>query len=170
MVWKTGANSPLGVPAIALLDLDAVAKYPIGATVKGYDDVFGEGEFIYLPGVAATAAGDAVVYDLAAGAQATTRLASNAQNNTGRPVAIALGASVAASFGWYQIGGLAIVNATAASAVGAMFSTATAGSVNSAADAGDQILGARLSTAVGTPSAGKAYATLNRPCMQGQIT
>jgi hypothetical protein len=41
------------------------------------------------------------------------------------------------------------------SAAGAMFATATAGSVNSAADAGDQILNARLSTAVGTPAAGQ---------------
>ncbi len=170
MPFKTSYNAGLGIPRLDLQDTDLTPKFAIGAVVKGVDDTLGEAEFIYLPGAANTVIDDAVVYDLAPGAQATTRLANNAQNNTGRPVAVAKGACLAGMYGWYQISGVCIVNATAASAAGAMFTTATAGSVNSAADAGDQILGARLSTAVGTPAAGKAYATLNRPCMQGQIT
>lgn len=168
---RTSFNAGLGVPNLNLLDTDAVAKYPIGTIVRGWDDVLNiENEYIYLPGVAATVANDVVVYDLAPAGPTTTRLVNNAQNNSGRPVAVALAASVATMYGWYQISGLATVNATAASAAGAMNATATAGSVNSAADAGDQIIGARLSTAVGTPSAGKAYATISRPCMQSQIT
>ncbi len=111
-----------------------------------------------------------MVYDLLPSGPTTARAVETTFANSGRPVAVAMAATVAGMFGWYQISGIAAVNATAASAAGAMNLTATAGSVNSAANAGDQVVGARLSSAVGTPAAGKAYATLNRPCMQTQIT
>lgn len=168
---RTSYNSGLGVPVVGVLDTDLVAKYPVGTIIKGYDDVLNqECEYIYLPGVANTVAGDVVVYDLLPSGPTTARAVETTFANSGRPVAVALAAVVAGMYGWYQITGIATVNATAAAAAGAMNLTATAGSVNSAANAGDQVLGARLSSAVGTPAAGKAYATLNRPCMQSQIT
>jgi hypothetical protein len=111
-----------------------------------------------------------VCFDLTPGAQSTTRLAKDAQNNTGRSVAFATAATVASTFGWYQIGGVATVNTVAATAAGVMMNTATTGSVGNTADAGDQILSARILTAVGTPAANKSYAHINRPCIQGQIT
>jgi hypothetical protein len=170
MTYRSAAGMPLGYPLPGTIDTNTTPLVPVGTIAKFYDDTMGEGEFIYLPGVASTAAGDAVVYDLNPGAQATTRLVNNAQNNTGRPVAFATAATVAASYGWYQIGGLATVNAVAAVAAGRMFASATTGSIDNTADAGDQILNARVSSAVGTPAANKSYATLNRPCMQSQIT
>jgi hypothetical protein len=171
MTWKPTGNPSLGLPATNPAAPDPAATVPVGTLAQFYEDVLGTtGEFIYLPGVAALTAGDLVSYDLTPGAQATTRHLNNANSNKGYPVAVAIAPVLAGQFGWFQIGGVATVNATAASAAGACFATATAGSVNSAADAGDQILNARLLTAVGTPSAGKAYVMLNRPCIQSQIT
>lgn len=170
MPWRTAPNSALGVQAFNANAIDNTADHPIGTIVRATDTLWGEGEFVYLPGVASLAAGDAVVYDLLPTGPTVARLANNAQNNTGRPVAFAVEAVPAGSFGWYQIGGAAIVNAVAGTVAGVMMATATAGSVGNTADAGDQILGGRISSAVGTPSAGKAYATLNRPTMQSQIT
>jgi len=170
MAFKTSYNSALGIPDIAPATVDAVARYPVGTTIKAYDDTLGEGEFIYLPGVASTVAGDLIEYDLTPAAQATVRGSNATSSNAGRPVAFAMGATVANTFGWYQIGGLAVVNAVAATAAGAMYASATAGSISSTLDAGDQILNARISSGVGTPSAGKCYATINRPFKQGNIT
>lgn len=168
MAWKSNANSPLGVSLPGTVD--TAVSVPIGTIAKFFDDAFGEGEFIYLPGVAATAAGDCVEYDLAPGAQVTVRHTNATASNSGRPVAFATAATVAATYGWYQIGGLAIINVAAGMAAGNLFGTGTAGVLDDGADAGDQILGARCSTAIGTPSAGKSYATINRPFVQGQIT
>jgi hypothetical protein len=170
MAWKTGPNSPLGIPYGAPATADTVAVVPVGTIATFFEDTQGPAECIYLPGVAATVAGDLVEYDLTPGAQATIRHSNATASNSGRPVAVALAATVAGQYGWYQIGGVAVVNATAGTVVGPCMATATAGSVNNAADAGDQILNARITTAVGTPSAGKAYVTLNRPFVQGQIT
>jgi hypothetical protein len=168
MAWKSGVNSPVGYPVPG--NVDATALVPVGTVAKFYDDTQGEGEFIYLPGVASTAAGDCVDYDLVPGGQATVRHTNATASNSGRPVAFATAATIAATFGWYQIGGVAIINVAAGMAIGNLFSTATAGVLDDGADAGDQILGARCSSAIGTPAANKSYATLNRPHVQGQIT
>lgn len=169
MAWKPGANAPLGLPVPG--NVDDTALVQVGTRAKFYDDTQGEGEFIYLPGVASTAAGDCVDYDLAPGAQVTVRHTNATATNKGWPVAIASAAIVAAKFGWYQISGVAIVNVAAGfAAASAVFGTATAGVLDDAADAGDQIIGARGSSAIGTPAASKAYVTLDRPHVQGQIT
>lgn len=170
MTFKTASNAALGISAFVLAAVDVVAKVPVGTITKAYDDTLGEAEFIYLPGVANTVAGDTIVYDLLPGGQAITRATAAAQVNSGQPVAVALVAVPAGSFGWFQISGVAVVNVTAASAAGKAFLTATASQLNSAATAGCQVLGARLSSAIGTPAAGQAYATINRPYVQGQIT
>lgn len=168
MAWKSGANAPLGYPVPG--NVDASALVAVGTIAKFYDDTQGEGEFIYLPGVASTAAGDLVEYDLAPAAQVTVRHSNATASNAGRPLAVATAATIAATFGWYQIGGVAIISTTAAQAAGNVYGTATAGAVGNTLDAGDQILNARLSTATGTPAALKAYATINRPFVQGNIT
>lgn len=168
MAWKSGVNAALGYPVPG--NVDDVAKAPVGSIAKFYDDVQGEGEFIYLPGVAATVAGDCVEYDLAPGAQVTVRHSNATASNSGRPVAFAMAAVIATKFGWYQIGGVVIANVAVGCAPGSVFGTATAGVLDDGADAGDQILNARFSTNIATPAAGQAYATVNRPFVQGQIT
>jgi hypothetical protein len=167
--WKSGVNAPLGYPVPG--NVDASALVPVGTIAKFFDETQGEGEFIYLPGVAATVAGDCVDYDLAPGAQVTVRHTNATGSNSGRPVAWATAAVVANKYGWYQIGGVVIANVAAGFAAGSkIFSTATAGVVDDGADAGDQIIGAYGSTAITVPAAGQAYVTINRPSMQTQIT
>lgn len=166
---KTGPNSPLGVPA-TYGTADTSAKVAIGTIREFFDDSLGPVALIYLPGAANVAAGDAVTYDLTPGAQAVTRLTAAAGANTGYPVAVAVSALGAGTFGWYFVGGVAIANVVAGTAVGKLFASATAGSLASAATAGAQVIGGRTLSAVGTPSAGKAYVQLSAPSMQTQIT
>lgn len=169
MAWKPGANAPLGYPVPG--NVETIAVVPVGTTAVFTDDTQGEGEFIFLPGVASVAAGDCVEYDLCPGSQAIVRHSNATATNKGWPVAIATAAIVAASYGWFQIRGVAICNVAASFAAGqAVFGTGTAGVLDDGADAGDQILGMRSSSAIGTPAASKAYITLSRPFVQGQIT
>lgn len=169
MTFKTSYNAALGVPSLTLAGVDTTAKMVVGTVVKGFDDLQGEADFIYLPGVAGTLAGDVVTFDLMPGGQLTVR-ATTASANTGRSIAVALTAVSAGSFGWYQITGAAIVNAVAGTVAGGMYLSATAGSVTSTAAAGVQVGGARINSALGVPAAGQVYATLNRPAVQTQIT
>lgn len=172
MAWKTASNPALGLANFNPVVVDTTAVTPVGTIACAYDDVYGMGEFIYLPGVAATVSGDLVHYDLSPVGVVTTRAVSAAGvTNSGRPLAVALGAVLAGQFGWYQIAGVAIVNVAAGAVAGvAGLTGANAGSLTSTLSAGNQVLGARLSSAIGVPAAGKAYYTMNRPCMQGQIT
>lgn len=168
---KISYGGALGQQSFNVLDVDTVRKVAIGTVISGYSDTFGEGQFIYLPGVASLAANDLVSYDLLPAGPTTTRLVAGAGvNNSGRPVAVALVAVGAGQFGWFQIAGLTVVNAVGGTAAGAAFASGTAGQISSSAAAGAQIIGVRISSAVGTPSAGKSFATLNRPSMQTQIT
>ena len=169
MAWKSGVNGPLGFPVPGTID--DTAKVPVGTIAKFNDPTLGEGEFIYLPGVASVAFGDCVVYDLVPGAQAIVRTLSGTHLNFGRACAFATAAIVAGKFGWFQIGGVAVASVLAGFAAGAkVFLTTTAGNVDDAAVAGCQVLGAVSSSAIGTPVANKAYITLSRPFVQGQIT
>lgn len=170
MAWKPDKNAALGLPAALPTTIDPAAVVPVGTMALWFEDTLGPAELIYLPGVAALTAGDLVEYDLAPGAQVTVRHSNATASNSGRSLAVALAPVLAGQFGWFQITGCAIINTTAAQAAGVMMATATAGSVANGADAGDQILNARLSTATGVPAALKAYATINRPFVQGQIT
>jgi hypothetical protein len=103
------------------------------------------------------------------GAPVVARLAAGAGNSSAL-VGVASAAIGAGQFGWYQVSGVAEVNAIAGVVAGPVYASATPGAVTSAAAAGQQILGARAVTAVGVPAAGKAYVALNNPFMQGQIT
>jgi hypothetical protein len=151
-----------------LLQVDATARHPIGTVKRFTDPVLGEGEFIYLPGVAATAIGSAVTYDIGAG---TTTILPNTAN-LAQPVAVAMSANtVVTSFAWYQIGGQATVltNGTVADGDKA-FISATAGQLFHTATAGKQILNATFSSANGAAGTNLTFITIDRPFAQGQIT
>ena len=144
--------------------VDTVARVPVGTIVRASDPTYGAGEFIYLSGVASTAVGTWVTYNLDDGS--TTRLAANAIG----PVAIAMGATVASTWGWYQIQGKAVGLALTAFADNAnVYATATAGSVDDAVVAGDRVKGAVGASAVGTPSAGLAEFEIARPFMDDAV-
>lgn len=170
MTFKTSYNAGLGQPAINLAGVDTVARVAIGTVLKGFDDLLGEAEFIYLPGVASTVAGDCVIYDLAPAGPTTARTLSGTHLNTGAPVAWASAAILAGQYGWYQISGLIVATGIAGGIIGRCFLTTTAGAVDDTAIAGAQVLGAKLSSAIGTPAAGQVYVTAQRPFIQGQIT
>jgi len=145
---------------------DTVQNHALGTIVRAVDPVYNAGEFIYLKGVASTVVGSLVDYDSYLG---TTALAP-ATGGVG-PVAVSMSANVANQYGWYQITGIAAVKAPNAMTVGAdVFAlAATPGSVDDAAVNGEQILGAKVTTTTGTPSAGLALIEISRPHHQGQI-
>lgn len=169
-MWKPGPNAPLGVANGIPTAADTTPAVPVGTVREFFEDTQGPCELIYLPGAANVAAGDVVVYDLTPGAQSITRHVKDTFANTGRPVAVALAATVAGQYGWFQIGGVALVNTVAGTVAGVAMGTATTGNLGNTADAGDQILNARILTARGTPAANQSYVQINRPCTQSQIT
>lgn len=92
----------------AIADNSTTQKHPLGKIVRAYDSTYGEGEFIYLKGVASTAVGSIVEYDTSW----QTGLATAAVG-TPRPLAVAMSACVASEFGWYQISGESVMKKTA---------------------------------------------------------
>jgi hypothetical protein len=142
-------------------------RHPLGMKVRGFDPVYGYGEFIYCKGVASTVVGSLVTFDSTLG---TTVLAP-ATGGIG-PVAVAMSANVANQYGWYQVKGAAAVKAPNAMVAGAevFMLAATPGSVDDAAVAGEQVLNAKVSVTTGTPSAGLGVIEINYPFLQGQIT
>ena len=141
----------------------------LGQVVRAFDPTYGEGEFIMLVGVASTVIGSLVTYNTTT---YQTALSPNTAN-LAQPVAVAMSATPAASFGWYQIGGLAVIKKTAV-AVNAgvsVFQSATAGRIMATAASGKAILGAKsanLATVASTVST--VIVSINRPHLQGQVT
>lgn len=138
--------------------VDTSAKVPVGTIVTATDPTYGAGEFIYLKGVASTAIGSWVTYNLDDGS--TALLAANAIG----PVAVAMAATVASTWGWYQISGKAVGLALASYADnGLVWATSTAGSVDDAVADGDMVHLAKGASAVDTPSTGFAEFEISRP-------
>jgi hypothetical protein len=151
-------NPSLGFSLIG--SVDTSAKVPVGTIVRATDPTYGAGEFIYLKGVASTAVGSWVTYNMDDGS--TTLLAANAIG----PVAVAMAATVASTWGWYQISGKAVGKAlTGYADDGLVYATATAGSIDDAVVAGDRVKNAKGASAVDTPSAGLAEFEIARPWM-----
>lgn len=140
--------------------VDATAKVEVGTILRAVDPTYGAGEFIYLKGLDTTAAGTWVTYNLDDGS--TALLAANAIG----PVAVAMGATVTGTWGWYQIQGKAVGKALAGYLDNALvYATGTAGSVDDAVVAGDRVKNALGASAVGTPSTGLAEFEIARPWM-----
>lgn len=155
------ASTDSGVPYVSNAGVSSnVPAVPLGTIVNAVDPVYGEGEFIYLLGLAATAVGSWVTYN--ADDYSTTLLAANAKG----PVAVSMSANVASQYGWYQISGKAVGLVLAGYVDNALvYATATAGSVDDAVVAGDRVKIAKGASAVGTPSAGFAEFEIHRPFM-----
>lgn len=150
----------LGLQAITVTS--TVQQFPIGTRATAFDPTYGEGEFIYLKGLAATALGETVIYDTYAN---TTK--RGIANDRG-PVAVAMSANVASQYGWYQISGAAKVLVAAAFAAGKpCFFTATAGTIDDAVVATDKIDGMVSKTAIDTPATGFAVCQLAYPAANG---
>lgn len=135
------AQQLTGAPLIALGkpgDIDTAARNPLGMVVQGVDASGAFAEYIYLKGVASTIAGSVVTYTPSTGV--TALIVADASG----PVAIALAATVAATFGWYGLTGTFTTDVVANSA--AVATTAknpgretTDGKVGDGRAAGDEI-------------------------------
>lgn len=131
--WRI-IGQEIGVQRIT--SLETSAQHPLGKRVKAKDDQSsrGEGEFIYLKGVASCALGTWVTFNADDGT--TTRLAADAIG----PVAVAMAACTASYYGWFQVFGKAVGKClTQFADNGKVFITATAGSVDDTSVAGDWV-------------------------------
>lgn len=146
------------VPQQLITDTSTTAYYPLGTRKKAFHATYGEGDFVYLKGVASTVVGSWATINYDDGS--TALLAANAIG----PVGIAMSINVASQYGWYQIAGKAVGLALASYADnGLVFATATAGSVDDAVVDGDMVHLAKGASAVDTPSTGLAEFEIQYP-------
>lgn len=132
-----------------------VKKFRLGTRVR---DLAGR-EFIYLKGVASTAAADFVTFD---SAFATTRTAANAKG----PVAVAMAAVLANQYGWYGIYGAFTGNVATGADGAKVWVTATAGRVDNTDVAVDIITGAIQRSAT---ASNRATFWLNYPFAHNEV-
>ena len=170
MAWSTANDrAGTGVPGVVY---DTILNNAIGALMNFTDPIYGEGVFIWLPGVASTVAGDVVEYTTGNGVAnptgSTTRWAGTA--NSGKPLAIATAAIVASMWGWYQISGQAVVNISGTVAAADKAYWQATGVVFSTLTAGKQVNGMVAVSANAVPAAGKATYQIQFPVAQGNIT
>jgi hypothetical protein len=164
-VIDTGVLTPVAVSAGTTTTIPTPPAVP-GQIVKGFDPVYGMGEFILLKGVASTAVGSLVIFNTT---NYTTTLCP-VTANLGSPVAISMTANTSSSnWSWYQIEGVAVVAKSAVVlANNVAIGVSSTGKVGTSAS-GKQILGAR--TANSTVSATTTVQLiLNRPHLQGRVT
>ena len=164
--WIPTTNE-LGLQPIA--DTSTVQNHPLGKIVRAKHATYGEGEFIYLKGIASTVAYDLVTYGLAGGL--TTRAPSSGFNLSD-PVAVAQSANVASQYGWYQIEGDALINKPAVKALPSsnVYLSGTTARVRTSAYSGRQVLGAKIQgTTTITTTTSTVVVTLNRPHLQGKV-
>jgi hypothetical protein len=151
---------------------EATAKHPLGTIARAVSSTYGEGEFIYLLGVASTTIGLAVTYNKTT--YQTTILPDTA--NLSAPVAWAMSANLATYYGWYQISGLVVALKTAVKADPAVnanriYISATIGRVMQTSAAGKCIMGAaRANVTTVTATTSTVVLLVNRPNLQGPIT
>lgn len=165
--WKI-QTSRVGLQPIA--ETSTTKKVPLGTIVTAVHEsttgstTYGSGEFIYLLGVASTAVGSWVTYNLDDGG--TALLAANAIG----PVAIAMSANVASQYGWYQISGKAIGLAVSGVDNAIVSAHATAGSVDDTLVDGDMVHLAKFASAQDVPSTGFCEFEIHRPYMDDITT
>jgi len=151
MAWTIAENALLGQ---AIADISTTKKHSLGKIIRAKDPTYGEGEFIYLGGVASCAAKDWCHYNLADGT--TTRAVAGGIG----PLCVAMGACTASYYGWFQIQGKALAACkTLFADNGKVWLTSTAGSVDDSSVAGD---GVQLAKGASTTTAGTFYAEIGR--------
>ncbi len=160
------------------LTVASTPNHPLGTVRRFQDSTANSGstqggmEAIYLTGATNTVQGSLVTYNPYIG---TTTLTSTTAKNTGQPVAVAAAAlNTTSSFGWYQIGGVALMAKGVVDfglAAPIYTSTTTAGYVQAVSASGNQVLGAITANAASVASTTSLiYVTLDRPHLQGAAT
>lgn len=152
-------DARLGSQPIA--EASSTQQHPLGTMVRAVDTTYGEGVFIYLKGAASTAVGDVVSYDQKA--NTTEQIDVDMRG----PVAVAMAATGASQYGWYQVRGSAVVNSDTVLAGNPAFPGTQLGRVDDDVSPTNKIDGMAFKTANGTPSAGKAVVEIAFPSMNG---
>lgn len=139
MAWSvnwTHVNPIAGMQGLHVTD--TTQNHPLGMIVQGKHATYGQGEFIYLLGVANTVVHSWVTYNMDDGS--TTLAVADAIG----PCAVAMSANVASQYGWYQIQGKTIGKCkTGFADNGEVYLTSTDGSVDDASVAGDRVSNAK---------------------------
>lgn len=148
----------------AISAVSTVRNHPLGTRVRAVDrgsNENGEGEFIYLAGVASCAVGSWVTYAMDSGA--AVLLAQNAIGPVGVSMAVT---DAATKFGWFQIWGKAVGLVAASYADnGLVYATATPGTADDAVVAGDRVKCALGASAIDGPATGMAEVEIHYPFM-----
>jgi hypothetical protein len=152
----------------AIADTSTTANHPLGKIVVARDPTYGEGEFIYLLGVASTVVGSVVTYHPST---AQTALAP-VGNALSKPIAVSMSANVAAQYGWYQISGLAVASKAAAicCVAGAGIAVKTTGLISKTGSLAEIQGGVCATTASAKTGVITVLISINRPHMQGRIS
>lgn len=143
MAWTVAENTLLGQ---GISDVSSTKKHTLGTRVRAKDPTYGAGEFIYLKGVVSTIRGSWVTYNT--DDWSTTLIAANAIG----PVAVAMSATVADTYGWYQVFGKAIANAADVADDASVYIDTVAGQCDDAAVTGDRVWNAKWGSADDTTS------------------
>lgn len=150
------------VLGVELTAVDAEQRFALGTIVQGYDPDAGVGEFIYLEGVANTAAGHGVTYHAAT---FQTALAS-ITGGVSAPVAVAMADIVADKYGWYQISGRATVKKASATSFAAGAALGITSGLAVAAATGKRLSGAVAGAAAsGAGAVVSVVVAMNRPAV-----
>lgn len=162
MAYPTGIEWFQVSPTIGgqpISQTSATAQHNLGQRIRAKDYTFGEVGFVYLAGVASTAAGDVVTFDERSGT--TTRAVEGVRG----PVVVAMAAITAGLYGWYAEDGCVPVNTGSNDPPsGPVYLSRTAGEVTGVPFEGEKIDGLVV---VRYPSGGYATCRLTRPAANG---
>lgn len=149
--------------------IDSVKCTAVGTVVRFRSETLGEGEFIYLSGAASVDAGDVCSYEIAYNASVATSVVVPwaGAANIPCPLCVATAATVASTFGWYQVSGSAVVNSSGAVAEGDDLFWQAAGVVSATLAPGKQMMSAVAASANGVPATDQVIVTIDRPLAQG---
>jgi hypothetical protein len=147
-----------GAGGQAITDVSTTQQHPLGQRIRAYDPTYGEGEFVYVKGVASAAVNLLCTVNLYTGVTALTAARSKGL------IGVFMSALVASTYGWVQVRGACPVALAGTVVAGStVYLTATAGKADDAVVAGDIVYGANFATADGTPSALIAVVSLADP-------
>ncbi len=136
----------------------------LGTIVRAVDPTYGEGEFIFLKGVASAVVGSWVIYN--SDSWTTSLLVPDAIG----PVAVAMAAHTDATYGgWFQIHGKADALAADVSDSGKVYIDTDAGTCDDAVVAGDKVFNATWASDDSTAT-GRAFASVARPFCTDEST
>lgn len=163
---QTFRNVEGTVLAQAFNETSTTQNHLLGEIRRGHNETDGYAEFIYLKGATSTTLGSWVTYN--PDDWTTTLLAANAIG----PVAVAMSANVASSYGWYMIHGKVDARAADVADNGKVYIDTASGVCDDAVVAGDKVHNAKWASADDTGVAGVGWAEVEiaRPFVTDEST